>query len=113
VLEGALVDQVAAHRVLQLRLPVPTDGGGNMPLVIGRGVHIHLNDAELWVVSVLSHPRGRYQYFRMRVLCHVDSLSNFPVNSILWYPLRNTCDPTRIRRAAQVSQNDSISLSLP
>jgi hypothetical protein len=41
-----------------------------MPLVIGRSVHVHFDEAEIGVVQVAGDPVGRYQNFGMRVFSH-------------------------------------------
>ena len=68
-LDLLLVQDVAGHRVVQLGRPVPADGAGDVPLVVGLGVHVHLDEYDVVVVPVLRHPVGIHYRFRMRYLC--------------------------------------------
>src|SRR2546425_10159006 len=56
--ESGLVDQVAAHAILQLGLPVPGDGAGDVALVVGGGVHVNFDEAEIGGIEILSGPIG-------------------------------------------------------
>jgi hypothetical protein len=53
LLELLLGQDIAPHLVAELGLPVPADGAANMPLLIRRGVHIDLDDADAGVIEVL------------------------------------------------------------
>ncbi len=56
--EGGLVDQIAADVVLELGLPVPTDSAGDVSLVVGGGVHVDFDEAEIGGIEIASSPIG-------------------------------------------------------
>src|SRR6266404_173603 len=56
--ESGLVDQVAADAVLELGLPVPGDCAGDVALVVGGGVHVDFDEADIWGIEILSGPIG-------------------------------------------------------
>ena len=56
--EGGLVDQVAADVVLELGLPVPADGAGDVSLVVGGSVHVDFDEAEIGGIEILRGPIG-------------------------------------------------------
>src|SRR6266851_4124948 len=56
--ESGLVDQIAADVVLELGLPVPSDGAGDVSLVVGGGVHVDFDKAEIGGIQILSSPIG-------------------------------------------------------
>src|SRR6185312_1692271 len=64
LLEAAPVHEVAADRVLQVLLPVELDGVADMPLVVGAGVLVHLDQDHAWVVEVGFHPVSVHQDVR-------------------------------------------------
>src|SRR5579862_8314622 len=70
-LQRSLVDQIPPDVVLQLRLPVPTHRPRNVPLIVSRGIHVHLNQPHLRIVQVPRRPLRRNQHFWMLVLAHV------------------------------------------
>src|SRR5207245_1240362 len=57
----ALIDEVAAHRVLEVLLPVDPDGVPDVVLVVRRGVLVDLDEDDLRVVQVGLDPVGVYQ----------------------------------------------------
>ena len=61
LLEAGLVDEVAAHRVLQLGLPVELDGAGDVAAVVGGGVLVDLDEDRVGGVEVLLGPVGTDQ----------------------------------------------------
>src|SRR4029077_13722315 len=69
-LERDLVNQIAPEVVLQLRLPVPANSSGDVPLIVSRGVHVHLNQPHFRIVLMFRHPLRRNQHFGMLVICH-------------------------------------------
>jgi hypothetical protein len=71
LLQRLLRDDVSLDGVAELGLPVPADGARNVALVVGGGVHVHLDDRHVGVVAVLLDPIGRDQRLRMGVLGHV------------------------------------------
>ncbi len=56
--EGGFVDEVAADAVLELGLPVPAYGAGNVALVVGGGVHVDFDEAEIGGIEILRGPIG-------------------------------------------------------
>ncbi|GFJ80313.1 hypothetical protein Phou_044930 [Phytohabitans houttuyneae] len=56
--ELLLVDEVPAHRVLQVVFPVELDGARNVAGVIRRGVFIHLDEDHTRRFQVLFGPVG-------------------------------------------------------
>ena len=56
--ERGLVDQIAADVVLELGLPVPADGAGDMSLVVRGGVHVDFDEAEIGGIEIASGPIG-------------------------------------------------------
>ena len=64
-------DDVAGDVLLQLALPVPADGAGDVTLLVGGGVNIDLNQADIGVAAVFGYPIGSYQRFRMCVISHI------------------------------------------
>ena len=63
-------NDVADDVMLQLALPVPGDGAGDVALLVGGGVHVHLHQPDAGVAAVFGHPLGGYQGFGMRVFGH-------------------------------------------
>src|SRR6185436_4699972 len=70
VVDAALTEQllqlpdgndVAHERVAQLGRPVPSGGAGDVSLVVRRGIHVDLGDADVGVFGVLRYPVGRYE----------------------------------------------------
>src|SRR6266568_91219 len=57
-LQGGFVDQVAPDVVLELGLPVPSDGAGNVALVVGGGVDVDFDKAEIGGIEIVSGPIG-------------------------------------------------------
>ncbi len=57
-LQRGLVNQIATHVVLQLRLPVPSHRARNMPLIVRRRVDIDLNEPRIRRVQVLRYRFG-------------------------------------------------------
>ena len=57
-LELLLVDEVAAHLVLEVGRPVELDGSLDVALVVGRGVLVDLDEDDLVVVEVVLDPLG-------------------------------------------------------
>ena len=53
-----LVEKVAHRMLLEIDLPVEADRAGNVPLVVGRRVHVDLEDADIWILRVLREPFG-------------------------------------------------------
>src|SRR5229473_4232883 len=56
--ESGLVDQIAADVVLELGLPVPSDGAGDVSLIVGGGVHVNFDKAEIRGIKIVSGPIG-------------------------------------------------------
>src|SRR5712664_4289607 len=56
--ESGLVDQIAADVVLELGLPVPSDGAGDVTLVVAGGVHVDFDKAEIGGIEIMSGPIG-------------------------------------------------------
>src|SRR6202041_1256873 len=56
--EGGLVNQVAPHVILKLRLPVPADGAGNVALFVGGGVYVYFDEPNFGVVQMSRGPFG-------------------------------------------------------
>src|SRR6266481_3631121 len=71
--EGVLRDDVAFHRVAELRRPVPGYGACDVTLIVSRGVDVHLDEANAGILAVFCDPRGLDEHFRMRVLSHMTS----------------------------------------
>ena len=69
-LERVLADNIPAHLVLELRLPVKTDRAGDVAGVVGLGVHVNLDEFDAGFAEVVLDPIGRDQHFGMRVVCH-------------------------------------------
>jgi hypothetical protein len=61
---------VPAHLLAELRLPVPADRPTDMALFIGRSIDIHLDDADAGIIQVLREPFGAHEHFRMCIFCH-------------------------------------------
>src|SRR6266481_939981 len=61
--ESGLVDQVAADAVLELGLPVAGDRAGDVALVVGGGVHVDFDEAEIGGIEILSGPIGGNENF--------------------------------------------------
>jgi hypothetical protein len=61
LLEPVPVHEVAADRILQVLAPVQLDGVADMPLVVGGGVLVHLDQDYARVVEVGFHPVGVHQ----------------------------------------------------
>src|SRR5882762_4079678 len=68
--ESGLVDQVAADVVLELGLPVPADGAGDVALVVGSGVDVDFDEADVGGIEILSGPISGNENFRMFVVGH-------------------------------------------
>jgi len=56
--KGGLVNEIAADVVLELGLLVPTDGAGDVSLVVGGGVHVNFDEAEIGRIEIVSGPIG-------------------------------------------------------
>src|SRR5712664_1557335 len=84
LLKRGLVDQIAADVVLELGLPVPADSAGDVALIVGGGVHVDFDEAEIGGVQVLSDPIRGNENFGVFVVGHLQvSSSCFDVrNSI-------------------------------
>src|SRR6266850_533725 len=82
--ERGLVDQIAADVVLELGLPVPADSAGDMALIVGGGVHVDFDEAEIGRIQILREPIGGNENFGVFVVGHLQvSSSCFDVrNSI-------------------------------
>ena len=63
LLELLLVDEVAAHRVLQVLLPVELDRPGDVAAVVRGGVFVDLDQHDVVVAAVLFDPVGVDEYF--------------------------------------------------
>jgi hypothetical protein len=61
-LEGALVDEVAAQRVLQVLLPVQLHGALEVAAVVGTGVLVDLDEDEAGGPQVVLGPIGRDEH---------------------------------------------------
>ena len=59
LLELALVDEVAAQRVLQVGLPVQLDGALEVAAVVGAGVLVDLDEDEAGLAEVAPRPSRR------------------------------------------------------
>src|SRR6202521_5286 len=56
--ESGLVNQITADVVLKLGLPIPSDGAGDVSLVVGGGVHVDFDEAEIGRIKILRGPIG-------------------------------------------------------
>src|SRR5260221_89964 len=67
-LEVLLIDEVAAHRILHVGMPVQLGRVGNVADgLVEQGIFIGLDNANLWISQVLRHPFGLDQHLRMRI----------------------------------------------
>src|SRR5207245_311118 len=64
---GRLARSVAAHGIVELRLPVPTDCARDVARVVSSRVDVDLDEADAGVVEVCGHPVGGDEHFRMSV----------------------------------------------
>ena len=44
--------------LLEILLPIPADGAGNMALIVGCGVHVDLDQADTGGIEVFGGPLG-------------------------------------------------------
>ena len=65
--ERLLVRNVAAHGIVELRLPVPADRAGDVPRVVRRGVHVDFDQANSGVRAMPHHPVGGNEHVGMCV----------------------------------------------
>src|SRR5436309_1501925 len=80
-LEAFLRDDVPAHRIVDVLLPVDQDRPGDVPeVIVRRRVVVHLDDPDGLVPNVPLHPARVDQDFGMRVSGHL--LRSGPVRSI-------------------------------
>ena len=56
--------------ISQLCFPVPADGARDVAVVVGRRIHVDLDEAYIVVVKVIGRPVGRDQNVRIRVVTH-------------------------------------------
>jgi hypothetical protein len=61
VLEAGLVHEVPADRVLQVLLPVDLDRARDVPLVVGAGVLVYLDDDDTRLADVGLRPVGVHE----------------------------------------------------
>jgi len=54
--ELLLVNEIAAHRILQVLLPVQLDSAGNVPVVVGRGVLVDLDENRVGGIEIALGP---------------------------------------------------------
>src|SRR5216684_4989335 len=80
--ESGLVDQVAADAVLELGLPVPGDRAGDVALVVGGGVHVDFDEAEIGGIEILSGPIGGNENFGVFVVGHRFLLLRFALKIV-------------------------------
>jgi Predicted hydrolases or acyltransferases (alpha/beta hydrolase superfamily) len=66
-------EDVAADLVLELGLPIETDGAGNVAGVIGFGIDVNFDQLDAWCVKILFDPIGRDEDVRMCVACSHNS----------------------------------------
>src|SRR5467141_1294198 len=70
-LEALFRDDVSAHRIVDVLLPVDQDGPRDVPeVVVRRGIVIDLDDADVLIPQTSFHPARVDQYFGMRVCRH-------------------------------------------
>src|SRR5882762_1391395 len=76
--ERGLIDEIASDVVLELGLPVPADGAGNVSLVVGGGVHVDFDEAEIGGIEILRGPIGGNEDFGVFVVGHCFLLLRAP-----------------------------------
>src|SRR6267378_8398313 len=70
-LEALFRDDVSAHRIVDVLLPVDQDGPRDVPeVVVRRRIVIDLDDADVLIAQTSFHPARVDQYFGMRVCRH-------------------------------------------
>ena len=63
-------NDVSRHVLLQLALPVPGDGAGDVALFVGGCVNVDLHQTHVGVAAVFSHPIGGHQRLGVCVFSH-------------------------------------------
>jgi hypothetical protein len=68
VLDLLAVGDIAANRSLEVILPVPADGAGDVAAIVGGDVDVHLHEADVGIFEVLDGPFGVDQYLGTSVI---------------------------------------------